>query len=524
MNGPYMSAALQTDGASKWTLLNSETVDAFSYIGLGTAPDPTNVLSAFGASALLNGVNFSLTVNKAAAANTASVLFQDAFSARAQIGLLGDDNFSFKVSSNGSSYNSALVLDKATGAVTLGNARTAVADANYVALATDREVAFTSISAARVVTLPAAAAFPAGHALIVIDESGAVGLTNAITISRAGSDTISGQTSAKIVTPYGYCRFVCNGSNGWVVAGRSTNIQTFAAGGTYLPTPGTTKCEIYLVAGGGGGGGGALQAAGSACSGGSGGGGGGVARGVLFANQIGASAAVTIGAAGSAGAAAAVASTAGGSGGNGGSTQFGTFFKALGGAGGAGGQLAAGSGGGGGGGLTDIAGPGVGATGGAAAGGGGAGGSGAASAAVNNLGGGSGGGGGVNGASGGASGASLFGASGGAGGGGINASNVTFAGGSGGYAPAGGASSAYQNALGGAAGAAGANGSAPTIALGFAGNGGGGGGSATGGLAGSGGQGFGGGGGAGAGSAQNGGVAGAGGAGGAGYAIVVEYF
>ena len=523
MNGPYTSVLLECDGVSKWTLLNNETVDAFSYVGVGTAPDPSNVLSVYGSSALLNGANFSLTVNKSATANAASVLFQDGFSARAQIGLLGDDNFTFKVSPNGSSYYSALSLDKSTGAVTLGNARTAVADANYVALTTDREIAFTSISAARTVTLPVASGFPSGHALVIVDESGSVSLTNTITISRAGSDTIAGQTGAKIVTPYGHCRLVSNGSNGWIVAGRSINIQTFAATGTYIPTPGLAKCDVYLIGGGGGGGGGALQAASTASSGGAGGGGGGIAAGSLFAVQIGASAAVTIGAAGSAGAAATVSSTAGGNGGNGGSSQFGTFFKALGGAGGAGGQLAANSGGGGGG-LIGSAGAGAGSTGGGAAIGGSAGGSGAASTAVFNPGGGSGGGGGVNGAAGASSGNSLFGASGGAGGGGVSAANATSSGGAGGYAPAGGASGAYQTALGGAAGVAGANGNAPTAAPGFAGNGAGGGGSTTSGAAGSGGQGFGGGGGGGGGSAQNGGTAGAGGAGGAGYAIVVEYF
>ena len=244
MNGPYMSVALESDGVSKWTLLNNETVDAFSYIGVGTAPDPTNVLSVYGASALLNGANFSLTLNKSAVANTASVLFQDGFSARAQIGLLGGDNFSFKVSPNGSSYSAGLVLDSATGSVTLGNARTAVADANYAALSTDREIGFTSISAARTVTLPAANVFPAGHPLFIVDESGSVSLTNYITISRSGSDTIDGQISARIVSAYGYCRLVSNGSNAWVVAGRSINLQTFAATGTYVPTPGMTKCNV----------------------------------------------------------------------------------------------------------------------------------------------------------------------------------------------------------------------------------------------------------------------------------------
>jgi hypothetical protein len=54
-------------------------------------------------------------------------------------------------------------------------ARTPISDTNYTALATDRTVAYTALTAARMVTLPAASTFPAGAHLTVIDEAGMFG-------------------------------------------------------------------------------------------------------------------------------------------------------------------------------------------------------------------------------------------------------------------------------------------------------------------------------------------------------------
>jgi hypothetical protein len=131
------------------------------------------------------------------------------------------------------------------------------------------------------------------------------------------------------------------------VSRRPANVVQFTTSGTYTPTPGMAKVDVYLVAGGGGGGGGALQASAAATSGGGGGGGGGNAFASLTAAQIGGSQVVTIGAGGTAGVAAASSNTAGGAGGAGGNTTLGSLATAFGGGGGAGGQLAANSGGGG---------------------------------------------------------------------------------------------------------------------------------------------------------------------------------
>ena len=66
------------------------------------------------------------------------------------------------------------------------NARTAISDANYRASNSDRMIAYTTLTSARTVTLPAANSFPTGTRLLVLDESGACSTANTITLSRAG--------------------------------------------------------------------------------------------------------------------------------------------------------------------------------------------------------------------------------------------------------------------------------------------------------------------------------------------------
>ncbi len=531
IDAAYAGLEIESNGSNAWTILSPEPNVIASLIGVGTAPDPSNPLSVYGASALFNGTNFNVTLNKAASTDTASLIFQDGFSGRAQMGLAGSDNFSFMVSPNGSAWTTAIGLDAATGAATFANQRTGVADAAYSALVTDRLVAYTALTAPRAVTLPSAASFPPGHPLGIIDESGACSASKTITISRAGSDTINGLTSVAIASAFGALVLESNGSNAWTVIKRAggINVIAFPSSGTYPPTPGMTMCDVYLLGGGGGGGGGALETASTACSGGGGGGGGAFAQARFSAAEIGSSQTVTIGAGGAAGAAATSNTTGGGDGGQGGVTSIGSLLQANAGGGGSGGNLSAtASGGGGGGGAAGAGGNSTSGTGGTAGSVGGvAGGSGAIGTTITQSWGGAGGGGGT------AAGASTLGgnslnrAPGGGSGGGLTSASGTTTGGQGG-----GVYSSGQAIAGGAHGAANANGSAgsnPSLALFsmIAGTGGGGGGSAaTTTTAGNGGQGGYGAGGGGGGSAVNGvgSAAGAGGQGGPGYCVIVEFF
>jgi hypothetical protein len=106
-------------------------------------------------------------------------------------------------------------------------------------------------------------------------------------------------------------------------------VQTFSANGTYTPTSGMVYCIVKIVAGGGGSGG-VSTVNSSQISLSEPGGGGEYAEGIFSAATIGASQAVTIGAAGAAGAAGNNAGSTGGT------TSLGALITAIGGDGGAG--------------------------------------------------------------------------------------------------------------------------------------------------------------------------------------------
>jgi hypothetical protein len=93
-------------------------------LGIGTAADPTNPLSVVANNVLFNQSttgaspgNIRVNLSKASSTDTASFIFQDAFSERAEVGLCGDDNFHFKVSPNGTTFIDALDINATTGIV-----------------------------------------------------------------------------------------------------------------------------------------------------------------------------------------------------------------------------------------------------------------------------------------------------------------------------------------------------------------------------------------------------------------------
>jgi len=65
------------------------------------------------------GDDHRLKVNKAATGDTASLLFQNGFSGRAEMGLCGTDGFAVKVSPDGAAWHDSMVVDPATGVVSL---------------------------------------------------------------------------------------------------------------------------------------------------------------------------------------------------------------------------------------------------------------------------------------------------------------------------------------------------------------------------------------------------------------------
>jgi hypothetical protein len=92
-------------------------------VGINATADTTNRLSLSSPASLFNheGAGHQLKLNKHAATDTGSVLFQTNFSGRAELGLAGDDDCHVKVSANGSTWHEAMVIDRTSGNVSFPN-------------------------------------------------------------------------------------------------------------------------------------------------------------------------------------------------------------------------------------------------------------------------------------------------------------------------------------------------------------------------------------------------------------------
>jgi len=81
-------------------------------LGVNASADTTNRLAVASAATLFThaGAGHQLKLNKAATADTASLLFQSNWSGRAEMGLMGDNFWRIKVSADGSAWVNALTL------------------------------------------------------------------------------------------------------------------------------------------------------------------------------------------------------------------------------------------------------------------------------------------------------------------------------------------------------------------------------------------------------------------------------
>lgn len=221
-------------------------------------------------------------------------------------------------------------------------------------------------STAQTVTMPVTSTLVLGQSFLIVNDSSQTTTVNSsggnlIESLPAGSQgvftviAITGTTAASWASDFvaniaGVAsitgtanQIIASAATGAVTLSLASNVanafsqvavQTFTGSGTYTPTTGMKYCIVEAVAGGGGGGG-AASGGGAIYVSAGGGGAGGYARVLYTAAQIGASKAVTIGAAGAAG------SAGNNVGGTGGTTTFGaTLFTMTGGIGGAGGSTA----------------------------------------------------------------------------------------------------------------------------------------------------------------------------------------
>lgn len=108
--------SLRVFDGSLWTGLVAG-LENVGGVGVNTASDSTNRLAVSAAASLFSheGAGHQVKINKAAAGDTASLLFQSDWTGHAEIGLAGGTGFALKVSADGSAWVEALKADPATG-------------------------------------------------------------------------------------------------------------------------------------------------------------------------------------------------------------------------------------------------------------------------------------------------------------------------------------------------------------------------------------------------------------------------
>lgn len=116
--------ALAWNGAAWVGIPGAASVNPTPLVGVNATANATNRLAVKSDAVLLShddvtpgSGDMRTKVNKSAAAQTASHVFQNGFSGRAELGLTGDDDFHLKVSADGATWREAMVADRATGKV-----------------------------------------------------------------------------------------------------------------------------------------------------------------------------------------------------------------------------------------------------------------------------------------------------------------------------------------------------------------------------------------------------------------------
>lgn len=112
----YKDSQWQQVGSGASAEFNTE---GLAQLGINASPDETNRLALSSEASLFNhnGQGHQLKINKAAPAETASLLFQTEFSGRAEIATAGEDALTVKTTPDGSNWTTALRAEAATGFV-----------------------------------------------------------------------------------------------------------------------------------------------------------------------------------------------------------------------------------------------------------------------------------------------------------------------------------------------------------------------------------------------------------------------
>lgn len=100
-------------------------VQNLTRLGVGTTADAGNPVAVKAGKMLFTALeaeaggdgDLRMTLNKQGASDVLSLLFQSGWGGRAELGLVGDDDFSLKVSTDGGTWTRAFAVDRATGRV-----------------------------------------------------------------------------------------------------------------------------------------------------------------------------------------------------------------------------------------------------------------------------------------------------------------------------------------------------------------------------------------------------------------------
>ncbi len=185
-------AFLHFDG-SGWAGLGAAlgVLQNLSRLGVGTTADSGNPFAAKLNKALWTALttgeggdgDLRYTLNKEGAGNVLSLLLQSGFSGRAELGLVGDDDLSLKVSADGSGWTTALMVDRSDGSVfalpACGGQATIATDANLTlqVRVDPEEIRHTgTLTAVRTVALSGTDAHPGARFRIVRHGGGAFAL------------------------------------------------------------------------------------------------------------------------------------------------------------------------------------------------------------------------------------------------------------------------------------------------------------------------------------------------------------
>lgn len=97
-----------------WHSLSLTTDGSVAMIGVNATPDETNRLSVASDASLFNhaGHGHQIKINKATTGDTGSLIFQTAWSGRAEMGLAGNDDFAIKVADDGNIWQTALEISR----------------------------------------------------------------------------------------------------------------------------------------------------------------------------------------------------------------------------------------------------------------------------------------------------------------------------------------------------------------------------------------------------------------------------